>query len=391
MPKWIKTILWMSITLGFIFGFAGLIFPDQSPLVEAPPLNTYQFQRLHIFLFNLVSGGTVLLFFTANPQRRTSNIIFYLLGSIAFTITAFFNQYLSAALMAVGLAIIVEIVRIRRFSLFPRDFFKPTVPVARKFHQAALLCLSLGLLIAAFVMLNNQYFHFINQPELILDDFFLGFSFPISLMTFSIMFSLAKDEPGKHNHFLREVSFWVINLGVILFFIFIILQVFAMQVVVAMLLFVDVLLVFFLFKQGSKHVEQSNYVVSGILFLVCTSITGILITLGETYFPVKDPHSWALLMQIHAYLSLYGWNLSGLTVIIRYKEFPLHLHNLEVILLHWLIVSLLAPLGSLYPLFAVIALPAFASLIGLILFSHGDQKIFQQESDIWGEIPTPLH
>jgi hypothetical protein len=261
--------------------------------------------------------------------------------------------------------------------------------VARKFHQAALLCLSLGLLIAAFVMLNNQFLFLINQPALILDDFFLGFSFPISLMTFAVMFSLARDDPDPRVRFFREVSFWVINLGVILFFIFIIFQIFIMQVVAAVVLFGDVLLVFFLFKHDSRRLAQENYLFSGILFLVFTSITGILITLGETYFPVHDPHAWALLMQIHAYLSLYGWNLSGLTVIIRYKEFPLHLHNLEIILLHWVIVSLLAPLGSLYPIFAVLALPAFALLIGLILFSHGDRKFSHQNSDIWLETLTP--
>ncbi len=389
MPKSLKTLLWLLITLGFFFGFAGLVFPNQSPLVEAPPLDVYQFQRLHIFLFNLVVGGTVLLYFTEGRSKLTWRSEIFLLVSLAFSMVAFFNLYWLATFLAVGLAVLVEIVRIHRFSFFPRDFFKTTVPVARKFHQAALLCLSLGLLIAAFVMVNNQYLHWINQPALILDDFFLGFSFPISLMTFSVMFSLAKEDMDKRIQFLREISFWVINLGVIIFFLFIILQVFAMQVVVASLLFADVLLVFFLFRHDSRPIEQENYLVSGILFLVFTSITGILITLGETYLPVQEPHSWALLLQIHAYLSLYGWNLSGLTVIIRYKEFPLHLHNLEIILLHWLIVSLLAPLGSLYPLFAVIALPAFAVLIGLILFGRGDRKFLQHTADILIDNPSP--
>jgi len=389
MSKALKILLWLLLSLGFVFGFAGLVFPNQSPLVETPPLDVYQFQRLHIFLFNLVVGGTVLLYFTEGRSKLTWRSGIFLLVSLAFSLAAFFNQYLLATFLAVGLAVIVEIVRIHQFSFFPRDFFKNTVPVARKFHQAALLCLSLGLLIAAFVMVNNQYFHWINQPALILDDFFLGFSFPISLMTFSVMFSLAKEDTDKRIRFLREISFWVINLGVIIFFLFIILQVFAMQVVVASLLFADVLLVFFLFRHDSRPIEQENYLVSGILFLVFTSITGILITLGETYLPAQDPHSWALLLQIHAYLSLYGWNLSGLTVIIRYKEFPLHLHDLEIILLHWLIVSLLAPLGSLYPLFAVIALPAFAILIGLILFGRGDRKFLQHAADILIDNPSP--
>ncbi len=370
MPKNIKILLWFLITLGFLFGFAGLVFPDQSPMVESPPVNTYQFQRLHIFLFNLVSGGVVLLFFTEDQQSLTRNGKLFLFGSIGFSITSFFNQYFLAAFLAIGLAIIVEIVRAHRFSLFPRDFFKRDVPVASKFHQAALLCLSLGLLIAAFAMVNDQYLHLIDRPSIILEDFFLGFSFPVSLMTFSVIFTLAREEPDKRNRLLREVSFWVINLGVILFFIVILFQVKSMQVVVAALLFSDVLLVFFLFRHASERIEQVNYLISGISFLVFTSITGILITLGETYWPVQDPHAWALLMRIHAYLSLYGWNLTGLMVIIRYKEFPLHLHNRNVILLHWSVVSLLAPLGSLCPVFAVIAIPSFALLIGLIFFSH---------------------
>jgi len=389
MLRSLKIILFLTITLGFIFGFAGLVFPNQSPLVETPPLDTYQFQRLHIFLFNLVAGGTVLLYFTEDRKNLTWRSGLFLLGSLAFALTAFFNRYFWATFLAIGLALLVEIVRIQRFSFFPSDFFKTTVPVSRKFHQAALLCLSLGLLIAAFVMVNNQYLHWINQPTLILDDFFLGFSFPLSLMTFSVMFSLAKANSDRRIQVLREISFWVINLGVIIFFLFIILQVFVMQIVVACLLFADVLLVFFLFKYDSQEIEPDNYLLSGILFLVFTSITGILITLEETYLPVQDPHSWALLLQIHAYLSIYGWNLSGLTVIIRYKEFPLHLSSLEIILLHWLVVSLLAPLGSLYPVFAVIALPAFATLIGLILFQQGNQKFLHQTSDILAQHPSP--
>lgn len=400
MSRTLKIILWALITLGFIFGFAGLVFPDQSPLIETPAQNTYQFQRLHIFLFNLVSGGTVLLHFTEseNPLFRVGDFsqkskltwrtLLFLFGSLLFSVTAFLNQYLLATLFALGLALVVEIVRVRRFSFFPSDFFKSTVPVAKKFHQAALLCLSLGLLIASIVMVNNRYLHIFSQPALILDDFFLGFSFPVSLLTFSVMFSLAQEDNDRRIRILREISFWIINLGVIIFFVFIIFQALAMQVVVAMLLFGDVLLVYFLFRHDSRKMEQVNFLVSGILFLVFTSITGILITLAETYLPVKDPHAWALLLQIHAYLSLYGWNLSGLTVVMRYNEFPLQLHDLEIILMHWLVVSLLAPLGSLYPVFSAVALPAFAVLIGLILFSRGYHKLSDQKTVILLDDPS---
>jgi hypothetical protein len=382
MSRTLKVILWLLITSGFVFGFAGMVFSDQSPLVDTPNPDTYQFQRLHIFLFNLVSGGSVLLYFTEGNRKLSWKGSVFLLGSIAYALAAFFNQYLLASMMAIGLAGIVELIRVHRFSIFPLDFFKTAIPVARKFHQAALLCLSLGLLISAFVMLNNDYLHIFNQPEMILNDFFLGFSFPISLLTFSVIFSLAKEDEEKHIRFLKEISFWIINLGVIIFFIFIIFQVSTMQIVVATLLFSDVLLIFFLFKHDSKKYEEEKYLVSGILFLVVTSVTGILITLGETFLPVQEPHSWALLLQIHAYISLYGWNLTGLMVVIRYREFPLQLHYWRFILFHWLVVSLLAPLGNIYPLFTIVALPAFTWLMGLILFSPGHRISPNQTSEI---------
>ena len=138
MPKSLKIILWFLIMLGFIFGFAGLVFPDQSPLVEILPPGTYQFQRLHIFLFNLVSGGTVLLFFTQGRKKLSWLVGLFMLGSIIFSVGVFLNRYLLASFLAVGLALAVEVVRIQKFSFFPRDFFNSTVPVVRKFHQAAL-------------------------------------------------------------------------------------------------------------------------------------------------------------------------------------------------------------------------------------------------------------
>ena len=72
----------------------------------------------------------------------------------------------------------------------------------------------------------------------------------------------------------------------------------------------------------------------------------------------------------------------------RYNEFPLQLHDLEIILMHWLVVSLLAPLGSLYPVFSAVALPAFAVLIGLILFSRGYHKLSDQKTVILLDDPS---
>jgi hypothetical protein len=363
----LKMILWCLVTAGFIFGYAGLILPGQAAILETPRPGSYQFQRLHIFLFNLVTGGTVLLYFLEGKRELSWRARVYLVASLAFSIVAFLNQYLPAILLAVLLAVIVESVRIERFAFLPVDFFKPSVPVSRKFHHAAVLCLSIGLLICAAVMLNNQYLHLLNLPLLLLDDFFLGFSFPISLVTFGVIFSLIDEKPRGVTWLLREASFWIVTVGVIIFFVFIIFGVMAGELVSAVVLLVDVLLIFYLFRTDLKSLDEpGEFLVSGMVFLILTGVTGLLLVLWGILTP-NDPKGQELLLQTHAYLSLYGWNLSGLTVLVHYREFPLHLNELEVILLHWVTVALLAPLGSLYPIFAVAAIPAFALLTGLIL------------------------
>jgi hypothetical protein len=363
----LKMILWCLVTAGFIFGYAGLILPGQAAILETPRPGSYQFQRLHIFLFNLVTGGTVLLYFLEGKRELSWRARVYLVASLAFSIVAFLNQYLPAILLAVLLAVIVESVRIERFAFLPVDFFKPSVPVSRKFHHAAVLCLSIGLLICATVMLNNQYLHLLNLPLLLLDDFFLGFSFPISLVTFGVIFSLIDEKPRGVTWLLREASFWIVTVGVIIFFVFIIFGVMAGELVSAVVLLVDVLLIFYLFRTDLKSLDEpGEFLVSGMVFLILTGVTGLLLVLWGILTP-NDPKGQELLLQTHAYLSLYGWNLSGLTVLVHYREFPLHLNELEVILLHWVTVALLAPLGSLYPIFAVAAIPAFALLTGLIL------------------------
>ena len=362
----LKVVLWCLVTVGFIFGYAGLILPGQTAILEIPSSGVFQYQRLHIFLFNLVTGGTVLLYFLEGKRELSWRVWVYLAVSLAFSIVAFLNRYLPAILLAVLLAVIVESVRIERFAFLPVDFFKPSVPVSRKFQHAAVLCLSIGLLICAAVMLDNQYLHFLNLPLLLLDDFFLGFSFPISLVTFGVMFSLINEKPRGVTWLLREASFWIVTVGVIIFFVFIVLGVMAAELISAIVLLLDVILIFYLFRTDLKNLDEpGEFLVSGMIFLILTGVTGLLLVLWNILTP-NDPKGRELLLQTHAYLSLYGWNLSGLTVLVHYREFPLHLNELEVILLHWVTVVLLAPLGSLYPIFAVAAIPAFALLTGLV-------------------------
>lgn len=371
----LRITLLILMVASFTFGFAGLVLPNQTALLETPRAGEFQFQRLHIFLFNLVAGGTVLLWFTEGKNKLSQLAAAYLALSLVFSLAAFLDQYGLAILLAIVLVVIVESIRIQRFSFFPFDFFTLKISVAKKFHHAALLCLSLGLLISAGVMLNNQYLHLLDFLNLLLDDFFLGFSFPLSLMTFAVIFALMKEPNNQRIRVLQEASFWIVTLGVIIFFVFIILGIFTAELIISLILLGDVLLVFYLFQRNIGDLEQDQFLTSGMVFLTFTGITGILILLWGKYVPQQQAGGWDLLYQIHAYLSLYGWNLSGLAVIIRYNEFPLRLHDIEIILLHWFTITLLAPLGNIYPAFAMLAIPAFTILLVMIFFGKGRAHI----------------
>jgi len=58
-------------------------------------------------------------------------------------------------------------------------------------------------------------------------------------------------------------------------------------------------------------------------------------------------------------------------VISRHGDFPLQLHSRKVILLHWLTVLLLCPLGYFLPVFAVFALLAYSWLLVQLFFNQG--------------------
>ena len=375
-----KMLLWCLITAAFIFGYAGLIFPNQTAVLETPRPDAYQFQRLHIFLFNLVSGGTVLLYFTQGQQKLSQRLRLYLVGSIAFSLVAFLNIYSIAIGLAVLLALVVESVRIEKFTFWPFDFFSFSKPISLKFHHAALLCLSVGLLISAGVMLENNYLHLLHLSRLLLDDFFLGFSFPLSLMAFSIMFSLDSDDQRLRVRFARISSFWVVTVGVIIFFVVIIAGILPLEFLASIVLLSDVLLIFYLFKLGLKRIDEpEEFLISGMLLLVLTGITGLMLVLWNV-ISVNNAAGWTLLLQTHAYLSLYGWNLVGFVVMIHFYEFPLRLHSMEMILLHWVTIAVLAPAASQYGALALIAIPLFAILIRLLLFAPGSTHNFGEHS-----------
>jgi hypothetical protein len=116
--------------------------------------------------------------------------------------------------------------------------------------------------------------------------------------------------------------------------------------------------------------QQKAFLTSGILFLLVTSITGIvyiLLSFSSLYTPeISHP-----LLRLHAFTALYGWNLSGLAVIGRHDDFPLQLHSRQVLLLHWLTVLVLCPLGYFLPAFAILAVLAYTWLLYWLFFNRG--------------------
>ena len=329
------------------------------------------FERLHIFLFNLCSGGTLLIYFTEDTRRLSRKALAFLVLSIAFALCAFMGWYGPTLIIPLFLSIIIEHVRVDHFgSCIPKALFSGEESTSRKFHQASLLCLSLGLFISSLAILNSEFGHWVTLEKLKLDTFFLGFSFPISLISMSVIFALMKNHTNPPTHFLKELSFWVINLGVIIFFLFILANWFLPQVAIASILFLAVSLVLYLYWYQGIRLQQKAFLTSGIVFLVVTSITGILYILlafSDSY----NPQETLPLLRMHAFTALYGWNLSGLAVISRHGDFPIRLHSQKVILLHWLTVLILCPLGYFFPFVAIIAVISYGWLLFILLFNHG--------------------
>lgn len=335
------------------------------------PLDTYNFERLHVFLFNLCSGGTLILYFTQRYSTPSPRVVIFFILSLCYAFFAFLNLYLPVLFISAILAAIVESIRVSKFSLFPFDFFKAYVPVSQKFHQASLLCLSMGLVISSLVIVNNVYMHWItNMPKLTLDTFFLGFSFPLSLITLSLIFSFMTDPPS-HLVFWKNLAFWAVNLGVIIFFVFIIFEIPIAQVAVTLILFSAVLLVLFLAVKLVSRLQQKNFLVSGVAFLVVTAVTGIMYIVFEM-MPGYNHENLKWLLTLHTFASLYGWNLCGLSIICRYDDFPIRLHSKYLIIFHWIIVIILAPLGYWFPGAAIAAVISYFLLLYMILFTRSN-------------------
>lgn len=348
------------------------------------PAEDVNFERLHIFLFNLCTGGTLIVYFTEGKKELSLQAKMFLALSLCFAFSSFLEFYSATLVIPLLLAYIIERVRIHHFgSVFPHDIFSTRENNARKFHQASLLCLSIGLCLSSPVILNEVYLKWFDIPKLRLDTFFLGFSFPVSLISMSVIFSLMRKDNTNTFVVLKNLAFWTINLGVIIFFLFILANWFIPQVVISTILFIAVSIVLWLYSREGVNLQQKAFLTSGIFFLVITSITGIVYIL-LAFSPDYDPQKTAPLLRLHSFTALYGWNLSGLVVVSRHNDFPIQLHSTGLIATHWLTVMLLFPLGYFYPAFSVIAVLTYAFLVYSLIFKSGrvDEKLVELEDDL---------
>jgi hypothetical protein len=118
--------------------------------------------------------------------------------------------------------------------------------------------------------------------------------------------------------------------------------------------------------------QQKTFLVSGMVFLLFTALTGISYIL-RYFYPSLGQHREYLLV-LHSMVSLYGWNLSGVFVMIRWRDFPIRLNSALAIALHWAIVIVLAPLGKYVLLASVLAMAAYVALLLIVFGGRAGQK-----------------
>jgi hypothetical protein len=354
----------LVMMIALLFGFMHLINVNS---------NIYDFERLHIFLFNLCCGATILIYHTEKQKTLSFMGQCFFVLSMAFGVTAFLKFYIAAIVIAFLLFVIIESIRWKHFSVFPIQFFSAKYPISEKFHHAALLCLSIGLLFSIAAIINEEFVTFVNLEMVQLNTFFLGFSFPISLITMSVMFSFMQQRKTDKPNLAGQYSFWAINMGVIIFFIFILFDLALPQVFISSALFFSVILIFVLFYKQAHKKQQKSFLSSGMFFLMITAISGIFYIYYKYYLDYNYEIG-RIIIRTHAFTALYGWNLSGLAIICRYFDFPIRLHSRRVIVLHWITVLVLAPVGYYFLPIALLAIIIYAIILYYVLLSDGEES-----------------
>lgn len=110
----LKLLFSFLMIVALVFGFVHIYFP----------LQDYSFERLHIFLFNLCTGGSILLYYTQGFKHVSGTVKLFFVGSLIYAFSAFFNWYSITLAVSVPLYFLVEKIRIQTFSWMPSDFFK---------------------------------------------------------------------------------------------------------------------------------------------------------------------------------------------------------------------------------------------------------------------------
>ena len=362
----LKIVFITTMTIAFIFGFLHLFFPNYP----------YDFRSLHIFLYNLVAGGTILLYYTEKKDHMSAKVWSFYVLSIIYALFLFFEVYWVGIVLGLVLAGIVESIRIKYFQWFPWDFFTSKTSVAKKFHHAALLCLSIGLTLASFAVWNHAYGHVIDLETLSLRSFYLGYSFPVSLITFSVTFKTLKKPSNKFFEFMGPYTFWSINLGVIIFFVFIIFEALYLELMISLLLFLSVLLVLYMYAVLGEKQQQKAFITSGLTFLLVVSILGVTY-ISLKFFPGAYQKTHDVLLHYHALYALYGWGLSGLAVIVRYDDFPIKFHEKQMILYHWILIGGITPIAYYYKIPALISIPLYFVFLYVLFFSKPTHVILK--------------
>lgn len=101
----------MIMALGL--GYADVYFPVEG----------FSFERLHIFLFNLCTGGTILLYYTERQPAVSGRVKLFFLLSLVYAFCAFLKWYPVTLAVSVLLWGLVEKIRIKKFSIVPYQFF----------------------------------------------------------------------------------------------------------------------------------------------------------------------------------------------------------------------------------------------------------------------------
>lgn len=98
-----------------ICSFAAGVF---HPFIKVEQFNI---QRVHVFLFNLCTGGSILLMNSRKIEKY--DVVIFLMVSFLFTISVAIEFFFVAILTTLILTSLVERVRIKNYSFFPHDFF----------------------------------------------------------------------------------------------------------------------------------------------------------------------------------------------------------------------------------------------------------------------------